>query len=105
MIDCILNVNIVDIILCTLPSNLEAEYVCIDQRLRFFEPIKSESVIVGYQFYIKNIKLVIWMVSLGSLFGFTARQVKCAREKLTLGYLGGCSEAKVSLFARIATAV
>lgn len=79
----------------------KAEYICIDRALRFFEPIKSDSVIVGYQVHIKFFKLVIEIVGLGSSFRITTHQVECAREEFTLGYLGGYNESKVSLFVRV----
>lgn len=44
-----INAIIFDVILRTLLFDPEAENVCIDQVLRFFEPIKSDSVLVGYQ--------------------------------------------------------
>lgn len=73
-----------------------------------FAPIKSNNVIVRYQFQIKNIKLfklVIGMVGFGSSFRLTTRQVECAREELTLDYLGKCNEAKISSFVWPAAAI
>ena len=52
----------------------------------------------------KLFKLVIEYVALGASFRLASRQVAAAREQLGLGYLGGCNEAKVSSFVRVALA-
>lgn len=52
----------------------------------------------------KLFHLVIEYVGLGASFRLVSRQVTAAREQLSLGYLGGCNEPKVSFFVRVALA-
>ena len=50
----------------------------------------------------KLFKLVIEYVALGASFHLASCQVAAAQEQLGLGYLGGCNEANVSSFIRVA---
>jgi hypothetical protein len=99
----------VDKILRDLLFDPDTEDVTVERALDIFEPVtdNDDDSVTFYRVHIRNIKLfklVIGTVSLGASFRLTARLVSRAREELSLGFLGGCNEAKVSSFVRVAAA-
>lgn len=103
-----INPSIVDVIIGDLLIDEEDENTSVDSVLSVFDPVRSEEgSVLCYRAHIRNVKLfkfVIGTVALGASFRLASRQVLCAREELSLGYLGGCTVTKVSRFVRVAAA-
>lgn len=113
--------DIVNTILRGLLFHADDSPTTIERAMQMFECVTAEGAVVeGGRSFNNNedcaayrrvrvrqgklFRLVMGYMSFGASFRLVSRQLLCTREVLGLGYLHGCSEKKVSQYARIALA-
>ena len=107
-----INKSILYVIIRELLINPKAANDSVDRALAIFVLVQSESFstdenLSHYRFSIKNTNIFNFFISTFALvasFRFMARQIASAREEISLGYLGGCNDAKVSSLVQVAAA-